>query len=168
VPGDTPTGVLKYIDNAPVGTSQSFEVTKKSGSVADILSWIVPHHGNYMGPYWSEGKVQSSVANPSMAPVDYGDLQSMIHDQHYGRGDDLYKADMEYATAMIGQGENVWEKTHNTVAGVAVGAQGIARGIGILDTGAKKEVSVTVAAKPNVFQSIRNNAKAVNAKNTPF
>lgn len=71
-------------------------------------------------------------------PTDYGDAQSMQHDTEAATpGTDLGESDLRYASHMIGQGENIWEQSHNTLFGVAVGAQGLFRefneAVGIVD-----------------------------------
>lgn len=81
------------------------------------------YHGNYCGPYWSAGKRQGSVASSNVKPIDEFDASCQRHDYAYGRGYDLKKADYQFYKENIGKG---WKRT---VAALAVGAQGVARGI---------------------------------------
>jgi len=127
--------------------------------------WFVPHHGNYMGAYWNNGKFQSSEDVAYLDPVDYGDYESMIHDIRYGRGEDLADADLEYAAHMIGQGEDLWEKAHNTLAGLAVGGQGVLRTVGVMDRGG---TNPDPPAKRSVFSDQRDRVHEWSKKNVPI
>lgn len=51
------------------------------------------YHGNYCGQWWSAGKVQESVDDPSVAPVDEFDAMCMEHDRRYATGEDTLEAD---------------------------------------------------------------------------
>lgn len=61
------------------------------------------YHGNYCGPNWSAGRVQSSVVS-SVPAVDIFDDTCKTHDAHYAQGHDLSSADKEFYDANIGQG----------------------------------------------------------------
>lgn len=95
--------------------------------------WWLPHYGNYMGPWWNNGRYQASSDVAILPPVDYGDMRSMIHDLHYGRHENLKDADFEYFLTMVGRGENAKAVVRNTVAGTAVGAQGVLRAAGLMN-----------------------------------
>lgn len=86
-------------------------------------------HGNYMGPNWNDGRYQVSKSNPQSLPVDYGDQQSMYHDNAYASKKNLMWADLVYAKDMLFQGEDVENVTRNTIAGAVVGLQGIGRAV---------------------------------------
>jgi len=102
------------------------------GLAIGLTEGWTPRAGNYMGPMWNNGEYQSSRSVALVPPMFYGDYRSMYHDLHYGRGDNLLDADFEYAYTMIGQGDSASEIALNSVAGVAVGAQGVARAVGVL------------------------------------
>lgn len=77
-------------------------------------------YGNYCGPYWSDGKFQSSVVG-TKEPIDEFDATCYRHDAIYAVGGDLEAADFEFARENIGGG------LLRTTAGLAVGAQGLGR-----------------------------------------
>jgi hypothetical protein len=58
---------------------------------------------SYCGPYWSDRKIQASVAgtSPAQNPLDQ---LCKEHDAHYARGDDLQSADWEFVTGAARQG----------------------------------------------------------------
>jgi len=61
-------------------------------------------YGNYCGPYWSNGAIQSSV-NPIVDPVDELDAICMEHDRIYFLEGDLLNADREFVRLAYG---NSW------------------------------------------------------------
>lgn len=79
-------------------------------------------HGNYCGPWWSDGKFQTSVVGSS-DPIDEFDNTCKIHDAVYATQGDLRKADQEFYANNIGKGFN------RSLAAAAVGLQGVARGL---------------------------------------
>ena len=74
---------------------------------------------------------------------------------------------MEYATHMIGQGEDLWEKAHNTVAGVVVGTQGLLRSAGILSRGGDVVPNDGGESSSDVFVELRKKGKEQSKKNVP-
>jgi len=84
-------------------------------------------HGNYMGPNWNDGKYQESKVAVQAVPVDYGDQQSMYHDNAYAAKSNLMWADLRYAKDMLFHGEDIENVTRNTIAGGVVGLQGLGR-----------------------------------------
>lgn len=94
-------------------------------------------YGNYCGPYWSDGKFQTSVVG-TKEPIDEFDRTCMHHDASYAMGEDLEAADFEFARSNVGSG---WVRT---AAGLAVGAQGlIRRGV--------RKYAPNIRPKPNRF-----------------
>lgn len=79
------------------------------------------YHGNYCGPYWSDGKRQKSVARGTTKPIDAFDSSCQRHDAVYATGGDLKAADYEFYKENIGKG------VKRSVAAIAVGAQGLFR-----------------------------------------
>jgi hypothetical protein len=75
------------------------------------------YHGNYCGPWWSAGKIQASVNDPTVEPIDEFDNSCRIHDAAYADGADLYDADSEFVT------DNMLKGPKRTLAALAVGAQ---------------------------------------------
>jgi len=90
------------------------------------------YHGNYCGPGWSSGKYQASV-HTGISPVDDFDSTCAIHDSVYAVGGDLKAADMVFAKENINAGlydiamGNVYTGVKRTLAGLAVGGQGLMR-----------------------------------------
>lgn len=82
-------------------------------------------YGNYCGPYWSDGKWQSSVT-PGKAPVDDLDETCMEHDEVYARGGDLLKADRDFFNANFGA------SFLSTLFAIPVGIQSVLRASEIL------------------------------------
>lgn len=112
----------------PSWVEEDDEMDGTSGNeCGNVPSWF--HYGNYMGPCWNDGKRQVSQRERSAPCVDYGDCRSLEHDDAYANGEDLHAADLRYAGQMIGQGEGPVEVVRNTFAGLAVGAQGVVRGV---------------------------------------
>lgn len=77
-------------------------------------------YGNYCGPYWSNGRIQRSVVG-DLLPVDEFDETCRDHDATYAVGGDLREADLVFANKNIGNG------IIRTIAGAAVGLQGLLR-----------------------------------------
>ncbi len=77
-------------------------------------------YGNYCGPYWSDGAYQTSVVG-TLEPIDEFDETCRVHDAHYALGDDLVAADFSFFRENVGRG------VLRTVAGSAVGLQGLIR-----------------------------------------
>lgn len=87
-----------------------------SGSI-----FSVPYHGNYVGPYWSAGKNQGSVAYSDVPPVDDFDRTALEHDRVYAEHGNLKAADEKFF-------RNNWGKGFKrSVAAAAVGIQGYFR-----------------------------------------
>ena len=89
----------------------------RRGKKVNPKTWGIAYHGNYVGPGWSAGKYQNSVVS-DVPPIDEFDATAKRHDEAYAKGEDLVKADAEFARANIGKGFK------RTAAGLAVGAQG--------------------------------------------
>lgn len=77
-------------------------------------------YGNYCGPYWSDGKWQTSVVGTKPA-VDEFDESCRRHDAAYATGADLKKADFDFYRENFGRG------VLRTMAAAAVGIQGVLR-----------------------------------------
>ena len=80
------------------------------------------HYGNWVGPGWSAGKKQDSVIDVEIPAKDAFDLSAKIHDAHYANKGNLKEADLRFAKDNIGKG------FIRTIAGLAVGTQGMFRG----------------------------------------
>jgi len=80
------------------------------------------YHGNYVGPGWSDGKYQDSVAYGKRKPVDEFDATAYWHDTAYALGKDRNRADEEFYAANIGK------SFKRTAAALAVMAQRKLRG----------------------------------------
>lgn len=93
---------------------------KKMG-VKRKREWTWRYHGNYVGPGWSAGKYQNSVAYSDVPAVDEFDQTAKDHDQSYALNEDLKKADYKFFWRNVGKGFK------RTAAAVAVGAQGLMR-----------------------------------------
>lgn len=85
------------------------------------------YHGKYCGPGWSAGRYQGSVVS-NVLPVDEFDASCRAHDADYATpGTDLATADLRFAA------ENIQSlNPKRLAAGVAVGAQGALRLMGVL------------------------------------
>lgn len=64
---------------------------------------IYQGYGNYCGPWWSDGEVQSSVVG-SRLPIDALDAECQKHDAEYATGGDLLTADFNFAKKTISMG----------------------------------------------------------------
>lgn len=84
--------------------------------------FVLGKYGNYVGPGWSDGKYQNSVAYGKSKPVDKFDNTARSHDTKYALGKDLNRADEAFYAANIGRGPR------RTVAAVAVMTQRKLRG----------------------------------------
>lgn len=106
------------------------------------LSQLAPwfSHGDFVGPGWSDGKAQESVAGYATAR-DAFDQTAKDHDRAYANKGNLHEADIEFAKQNIGQGAT------RTIAGLAVGAQGIARAVGGTDK--KRFRGTDITPNPN-------------------
>lgn len=78
-------------------------------------------HGNYVGPGWSAGRYQNSVADSDVPAVDEFDETAREHDRAYALKEDLKEADYRFYRKNIGKGMK------RTIAALAVGAQGLFR-----------------------------------------
>jgi len=81
------------------------------------------YHGNYVGPGWSGGKWQKSVAYSRVKPIDEFDATAMRHDRAYALGRNKRLADYRFYRENIGKGFK------RSVAAAAVGAQGVYRSL---------------------------------------
>lgn len=75
-------------------------------------------HGNYVGPNWSAGKHQPSVAFSDVEPIDEFDRSAQLHDRAYALGMDRKEADYKFFKENWGRGFT------RSLSGLAVGAQG--------------------------------------------
>lgn len=86
----------------------------------------VAYHGNYVGPGWSGGKFQNSIAWSDVPPIDDFDRTAKRHDKVYRlqRNNTKYlnQADIEFYKQNYGKG------LKRTLAAIAVNAQRLARG----------------------------------------
>jgi len=65
----------------------------------DVPEWMWPYTDNYTGPYWSDGKFQTSVADGKTKPKSKLDRISQRHDMAYAKSrgrSDLDRADLAY------------------------------------------------------------------------
>lgn len=69
----------------------------------ELPEWTWPYFDNYTGPYWSDGRFQSSVKRGKAKPMTKLDVLSKKHDERYanniGDNDELFLADLEYYKA---------------------------------------------------------------------
>jgi len=79
------------------------------------------YHGNYVGPGWSAGKYQGSVAKSNVPAVDEFDETAKEHDRAYALNRNLKAADYKFYRKNIGKG------VKRSVAALAVGIQGFLR-----------------------------------------
>lgn len=93
------------------------DVRKRTGYKGIV--WRI--HGNYVGPGWSAGKYQGSVADSDVQPVDEFDKTAMEHDAAYAKKKNLKKADYKFFRDNWGKG------FVRSAAALAVGAQGYLR-----------------------------------------
>lgn len=86
-------------------------------------------YGNWVGPGWSDGRAQDSVANATVGVVDDYDATGRTHDLAYGRGEDRAAADVRFFRDNVGRGVagDAYHTVHRNVAAVGVGGQGLAR-----------------------------------------
>lgn len=86
-------------------------------------------YGNWVGPGWSDGQAQDSVAEASVGVVDDYDATGRTHDLAYGRREDRGAADLEFFRDNIGRSVpgDAYHTVHRNVAAVGVGGQGLAR-----------------------------------------
>lgn len=79
------------------------------------------YHGNYCGPGWSAGKMQTSVVS-NVLPLDTFDETCKKHDAAYATGADRTYADAEFAFTNLTSGN-----PKAAFAGALVGLQGVSR-----------------------------------------
>jgi hypothetical protein len=80
------------------------------------------YHGNYVGPGWSAGRYQNSVANSDVPAIDEFDETAKEHDAAYYYGKNLTQADYKFFRKNWGRGFK------RSAAALAVGIQGTFRG----------------------------------------
>lgn len=83
--------------------------------------WRWRYHGNYVGPGWSAGKYQDSVAHSNVPAIDEFDKTAKDHDAAYALKKNLKNADYKFFYRNIGRGFK------RSAAALAVGAQGLLR-----------------------------------------
>lgn len=101
-------------------------------------------YGNYCGPWWSDGKFQTSVIGLT-PPVDELDAACQRHDAAYSASHDLKRADLTFAQETYRQG-----LTGLAMAG-AVGLQGLLRRDGDLPM-TKKRTNLRGSQTPKTQQ----------------
>lgn len=81
-------------------------------------------HGNFCGPYWSDGKVQPSIGlgQNTTAPIDLQDAICQVHDVDYYHKRDPKKADSQF----MGRSISI-NNLNSQIHGLAVGLQGLLR-----------------------------------------
>jgi len=77
-------------------------------------------HGNWCGPYWSNGEMQSSVLGYA-PPVDEFDVTCRDHDFVYASAGNLSVADRRFFS------DNFGKSLIRSAAAIAVGAQSLFR-----------------------------------------
>lgn len=100
-------------------------------------------HGNYCGPGWSAGKKQLSVCGPPGSAIDALDESCRIHDCAYDKKN-KYKqnkgyADMKFALENIMRIDNPKAQ----LFGAIVGAQGVARAVGLYDDSSRELIETS-------------------------
>lgn len=106
-------------------------------------------HGNYCGPWWSDGKFQTSVVGLS-EPIDEFDRTCQLHDASYARHENLYEADMRFFNSNIGNGLT------RSAAAIVVGVQGLLRGQQGPNNSDSKPMKTVIKAKKNLREHMRN------------
>lgn len=96
-------------------------------------------YGNYCGPWWSDGKIQTSVIGNTV-PIDELDSLCMTHDAAHYEGTDLQSADYEFATRAITMGP------YGAAFGSAVAIQYAGRGV-------KNQLSKSFSSLRNIMGS---------------
>lgn len=91
------------------------------------------YHGNYVGPGWSAGRYQPSVAYSNVPAIDEFDETARKHDRAYALKNRLKRADYQFYKENIGKGFK------RSLAALAVGAQGFLRKPEISRFGFKKQ-----------------------------
>lgn len=69
-----------------------------------VFTSTVRFHGQYCGPNWSAGQVQTSVPYSDVIPIDDFDYTCQQHDFSYGRNEDLDEADQLFFERNFGKG----------------------------------------------------------------
>jgi len=130
----------KYKHEAISGDSLNFRAQIKTNRFMSFK-----YHGNYCGPGYSNGKYQDSV-NGNLSPIDEFDSTCQKHDKAYAQGEDLYRADLDFARDNL----STFSPKRN-IAAIAVGAQAALRGLGIMPRKSKKgRGPVNVSVKETV------------------
>nr|WRQ65719.1 structural protein [Tolivirales sp.] len=122
------------------------------------MHYSIRYHGNYCGPGWSDGKRQSSVIG-STPPTDEFDATCMAHDATYAVTDSadlLTNADLLFASQNIPSLD-----AKRVLAGVAVGTQGLLRGLDSIITNQISTIKMTkkLRGSPTPKQTIPNKPK---------
>lgn len=117
---------------------QNQKQIKTEHRIEDDSFMSIAAHGNYCGPGWSAGKKQLSVCGPPGSAIDALDESCRIHDCAYDKKN-KYKqnkgyADMKFALENIMRIDNPKAQ----LFGAIVGAQGIARAIGLYDDSSRE------------------------------
>lgn len=121
-------GILRSQARENTARSMALKARQKlrknlKSDAAYVPAFGIAFHGDYVGPGWSAGQYQNSVTSTAPARDEF-DQTAKEHDATYATGGDLKAADLKFAAANIGQG------LKRTVAGAAVGLQGIMRPAG--------------------------------------
>lgn len=115
-------------------------------------------HGNYCGPYWSDGKVQQSVVG-SIDAMDAFDDSCKVHDALYAIGADLDEADAGFIET------NMWNGIKPTLAASAVFLQRTARALTKLSdktmTKTNKNKTTNLRGSNNVQSTTKDKANAI-------
>lgn len=131
-----------------VGPLNPNEPEKNQGKLDDLskpsmINSSARIHGNWVGPGWSAGKYQSSVADDSVDAVDEFDQTAKDHDFHYAQTDDPELLD--YFDELFYK-QNIGKGLKRTLSALAVKYFGkMARGKQI--SGKKKQIVARKAAR---------------------
>lgn len=110
-------------------------------------------HGNYCGPNWSAGKMQTSVVS-NVPAIDDFDETCKQHDAAYATNSDLLDADLKFAFANIGRGAK------RSVAALAVGGQAAIRAL-------DKFYPTIYKTKEEMTKNLRGSKPKTNGGKTP-
>jgi len=118
------------------------------------------YHGNYVGPGWSAGRYQPSVANSRVPAVDEFDASAKQHDRAYALKHNLKEADYRFYKQNIGKG---WKRS---AAALAVGVQGFLRKPEFQSSSQKKKQK-TEEMPPSPMSRSRSASKRSRSRGSP-
>lgn len=109
------------------------------------------YHGNYCGQWWSAGKEQASVYEPSVLPIDDFDRMCMEHDKRYATNGDLFEADKRFIASAYAHNDKA------NVAALIMTPQLIYRGMSrIVDYTMSKSTKKQLRSRPMTSTAPKN------------